>query len=145
MVTLAFYRGKGNWVNALIRLWTRGPYSHTEVITKSEGPNLHYCHSADRPDKGVRSKWRLLDVDEWDFVEVDADPVAVEQWYAERLHCGYDFLGLLGFVFRPETGDKNKYFCSEANAASIGINEAWRLDPNTLKPIIDNLSNFKRN
>jgi hypothetical protein len=144
MVTFAFYKGKGKLVNALIRLWTRGPYSHTEVITTQNG-SLSYCYSADRPDKGIRGKWRLLDAAEWDFVQVDADPVAVAQWYEDRIGCGYDFMGLLGFVWRPETGSKNKYFCSEANAASIGINEAWRLDPNTLKPIIDNLSNYTRN
>jgi hypothetical protein len=143
MVKIAFYRGKNRWYSGLIRWWTRGPYSHTEVIVRSNGES-HLCYSADLPDKGVRGKWRVLDVADWDIIEIDADPIAVEKWYLDREHCGYDILGLIGFVLRPVGQKQDKYFCSEANAASLGIKEAWRFDPNSFKPIIDHLSSYKR-
>mgnify|MGYP003575072148 CR=1 FL=1 len=143
MVTVAFYKGKGKWWNSLIRWWTRGPYSHTEVITEQYG-DRYLCHSSHLPDGGVRSKWRVLDASEWDFVDIDADSYAISKWYDERHGKKYDLLGLVGFVLRPEDGERDKYFCSEANAASLGIKQPWRFDPNTLKPVIDALSMYKR-
>jgi hypothetical protein len=144
MVTFAFFKGKGAIANALIRWWTHGPYSHTEVIVRSDPILGHLCYSSHLPDGGVRGKWRGLDPIEWDFVQVDADPMEVEQWYINRAGAKYDILGLLGFVLRRDGYDRNKYFCSEANAASIGIEEAWRLDPNGLKMIVDRLSTYRR-
>lgn len=144
MVKVAFYKGKGTWMNAIIRWWTRGPYSHTEVIL-SEVAGTYLCYSSHSPDGGIRGKWRRLHLDDWDIVEVDADPGVVEKWYLDRKGCKYDWWGLIGFAFRPDDYDRNKYFCSEANAASLGINQAWRLSPNGLKPIIDKLSKMKEN
>ena len=31
-IKLAFYKGKGNWKNKVIRWWTKSPYSHVELI-----------------------------------------------------------------------------------------------------------------
>ena len=32
MVKIAFYKGKGNWINKIIRWWTRSNYSHAELV-----------------------------------------------------------------------------------------------------------------
>jgi hypothetical protein len=147
MVTVAFYKGRGSaWDNFwadLIRWWTGGPYSHVEVITKTNAEGQSFCYSSVFKEKGIRGKWRDLAVGDWDFVDVDVDPLQVEAWFVAHAGAKYDLLGLLGFVFRREEYDHNKYFCSEAVADAIGLGEGWRYDPNALKPIVDFLSKYK--
>ena len=31
-IRLAFYKGKGDWVDKLVRWWTKSQYSHVEVV-----------------------------------------------------------------------------------------------------------------
>ena len=31
-ISVAFYKGKGNWKNRVIRWWTKSPYSHAELV-----------------------------------------------------------------------------------------------------------------
>jgi len=151
MVKIAFYKGNSStawnnfWANA-VRWWTGGPYSHTEVITKTDETGKHLCYSSTIKEHGVRGEWRVLPESDWDFVDVDSDPEAVTAWFEDKIKqgCKYDMLGLLGFLFKRQEFDKNKYFCSEAVADSIGIREGWRYDPNDLKPIVDLLSQYTR-
>lgn len=140
MIKVGFFKGKGSWWNFLIRWWTHGPYSHTEIITKEQGPVAKFCLSSHKPDGGVRGKWRNLKAEEWDFVELDFDADEVTKWYTDRQGSGYDLLGLMGLVFRRDDYDRNKYFCSEANLASLGFEQSWRFDPNTMKVVIDRLA-----
>ena len=32
VVKVAFYKGKGNWINKIIRWWTKSNYSHAELV-----------------------------------------------------------------------------------------------------------------
>ena len=104
------------------------------MFTSAGGISL--CASSSFIDGGVRMKWIILDPDHWDIIEIKADEDAVAKWFKQRLGKKYDLLGLLGFVWRRSDGDKNKYFCSEALAASIGFKQAWRFDPNTLYEVL---------
>jgi hypothetical protein len=153
MVKVAFYKGKPAtfWANVgdiLIRWWTGGPYSHAEIATQFKADGTALCHSSviTGTPNGVRSIWRDISVAyDWDVVELtDVDPAGVEAWFATHNGAKYDLLGLLGFVFKRGNYDKNKYFCSETVANSLGIAEGWRYDPNALKPIIDKLSTFNK-
>lgn len=151
MVKVAFYKGRSTaWNNFwadLIRWWTDGPYSHVEVITKTDDKGQVYSYSAVLKGDAVRGEWRSdMDATGWDFVELDIDPSYVEAWFDDKIKrgCKYDLLGLLGFVFRRNQYSKDKYFCSEAVADSIGLEEGWRYDPNALKPIVDLLSTYKK-
>lgn len=148
-VKVAFYKGRSTaWDNFwadLVRWWTNGPYSHTEIITRQEG-DQSYSHTSviGISSGGISSRWRKMEDADWDFVEVEADPEVVEGWFKRKDSAKYDLPGLLGFVFRRDDYSRDKYFCSEAVAASLGIKEAWRYDPNALKPIIDVLSTYHK-
>lgn len=152
MVKVAFFKGKPNGFfpaigDDLIRWWTDGPYSHAEIITQVNDKGEVYSHSAVLlgGTNGVRSIWRSdIVAPDWDVVELpNVDPASVEAWFTAHAGCKYDLLGLLGFVLRRNDYDKNKYFCSESVADSLGIAEGWRYDPNALKPIIDKLAEGK--
>lgn len=128
---LAFYKGRHRglpgWFDAAVRWWTRGPYSHVELVL-DDGT----CWSSSARDGGVRTKAIDLGSGNWDLVPVVQDAAAARAWFAAHAGAGYDYLGLFGFVWRRSYGAGSRWFCSEAVAAALGYRDAWRFDPNTL-------------
>lgn len=136
MIQIAFYKGTkpgfAGLFNRLVRWWTRGPYSHCEIIFNTSNDGQSHCASASNIDKGVRFKTMALAPEKWDFLSVDLDPRVVAKWFVDHDGAKYDVRGLFGFVWRRSEDDRGKYFCSEACAEALGLEEAWRFDPNTL-------------
>jgi hypothetical protein len=133
---VAFYKGRKRLFNRVVSWWTRGPYSHCElVIGRVGGNNLSVCWSASFLDGGVRCKQIDLSDGNWDMVPV-AMPIQVDamaiDWWQQHLGQPYDLRGMFGIAFRPLIQRRDKWFCSEAVAASLGIPDAWRFCPNTL-------------
>lgn len=128
---LAFYKAKrGGFTglfDAVVRWWTRGPYSHVELVL-DDGT----CWSASMRDGGVRAKVINVASGNWDLVEIDRDPAFAAAWFEAHEKRGYDYLGLFGFFWRPYYGASSRFFCSEAVAASLKFRDPWRFDPNTL-------------
>lgn len=134
---IAFYKGRSRFFNRAVAWWLRGPYSHCELILFTTGL-VATCASSSYMDGGVRVKRMVLDPDHWDIVTVttDADPSA---WLQAHQADRYDLLGLLGFVWRRQTGEQRKWFCSEAVAAMLGFPEPWRFDPMALWAALSSL------
>lgn len=140
-VKLAFYKGRRDLADRVISWWTRGPYSHVELVVCDPVTGLETSYSSSLPDGGVRKKSIDYKPERWDFVELplhDGDVVAV--WFEERMGAKYDILGIFGFILRPVAENKRKYFCSEAVGAALGFPNPWRLDPNTLYDVATYLS-----
>ena len=134
---IAFYKGRKHLFNILVSWWTRGPYSHTELVRETEpGSGVYHCLSSSFMDGGVRMKRMKLDPEHWDLIDVDGDWDSAVDWFQARIRCKYDVLGLVGFVFRRVPDVRDRYFCSEAVAAALGYPESWRLDPNTLHAVV---------
>lgn len=140
MVKIAFYKNKSHLFNKLVSWYTRGKYSHCEIIVGETQAGESVCYSSSFRDHGVRKKYIILDPNVWDVVTIDYDPKIAQDWFDQRIGYKYDVLGLVGFLFRRLDGEKRKYFCSEAVAESIGFSESWRFDPNTLKVTLDRIS-----
>jgi len=129
---MAFYKGthagiKG-WYNRLVRWWTRGQYSHVEVVF-SDG----ISGSASYLDGGVRYKRIEFDPDKWDFVELPSSLEPLARCYFDTHNgAGYDVMGNVRFLvgFLPDS--RPRKFCSEAAAEAIGIADGWRFEPNAL-------------
>ncbi len=128
----AFYKGTrpglAGVYNRLVRWWTRSPYSHVELILTGG-----WCGSASFMDGGV--KLRVIDFDpaRWDFIDLPAplEPAALA-WFDEHRDEKYDVLGNLHFIVRRVAHDQQRWFCSEAIAAALGMHDPWRYDPATL-------------
>ena len=135
---VAFYKGKDRIFNKLVSWWTRGLYSHTELVVEASN-GMYTCWSSSFLDGGIRCKMMPLPEDHWDLVEITnlvdntQDPL---DWFMRHLGCKYDVIGLIGFIFRRVADDKYKFFCSEAIGNAIGIKEAWRFDPNALAAVL---------
>jgi hypothetical protein len=120
-----------------VRWWTRGPYSHVELVF-SNGLSA----SASARDGGVRFKRIDFKPEHWDFVELKVDEEQgfdeeyARAFFEEREGLGYDYFGLFGFIWRPGSGVSRRWFCSEAVAAALGYRDPWRFCPNTLAAVI---------
>lgn len=133
MLYAAFYRGRHRVFDRAVQWWTRGPYSHCEIVLGSYVAGTHLCASASMMDSGVRVKAITLDPEKWVLVPLPgtAEP-QVQRWLRSHTGQPYDLAGLLGFLWRPQQGRSQRWFCSEACAAMLGLPDAWRYCPNTL-------------
>ena len=129
---LAFYKGREDLYDRLISWWTRGPYSHVELVI-----NENYCMSSSPKDGGIRFKHIDLRPDHWDLVELEGyDPAYAYNWFKEHEGRKYDILGILGFVYGPLRQDKKRFFCTEAIGHALKMKEPWRLDPNAMYAVV---------
>ena len=132
----AFFKGRHpGWrgiFGILIKHWMDGHYSHVE-LQFSDG----MCGSSLYRDDGVRLKQVDFDPAEWDFIDLpDAMEPAARQWFNAHLGKAYDFLGDMHFVIGTIAASRDKWFCSRAVADSLGLQEGWRYDPNSLFDIL---------
>ena len=137
MITLAFYKGKGNWLDRLIRWATRSPFSHVELISTSHPlrdengiPVEGRCLSASARDGGVRAAYIRFKPGNWQFV--DCPWVVVDPAEIIRLEVGhkYDYIGIvMSQILSLGRHSKKKWFCSEIVGHALSIHEAHRLSP----------------
>ena len=134
---LAFYKGKGNWMDKLIRLFTRGQYSHVELAIY-KGDWRFDCYSSSPRDGGVREKTMALNPMNWDFIPVDIEQAKIVDFYYETRGMKYDFLGAIGLVIPFLHQDKKKWFCSEWCANVLGLEKPSQYSPVKLSESIKN-------
>lgn len=133
---VAFYKGTrpglAGIYNRLVRWWTKGPYSHCELVF-TDGLSA----SASFMDGGVRFKYIEFDSERWDFVPVPAslEPDA-RRWFREHQGNAYDLRGNFHFLVSAVGDDSGKWFCNEAVGAALGISDAWRFDPNSFYAVM---------
>lgn len=109
---IAFYKGHGNWMDFLIRLKTRGMYSHTELIF-CDG----FSFSSSQWDGGTRFKKIKYDDFHWVLIEI---PLSNEEEKKIRKFCEqqnnkpYDWKAIiLAQIFNFYDQSAGKWFCSE--------------------------------
>lgn len=137
---MAFYKGRARLFDRLIQWWTRGSYSHCEVATHRSASGAAWCISSSYLDGGVRGKWIVLDPAKWDVIAIPIDSAYAHSWLAAHVGARYDWLGLLGFVWRPQTGALRRWFCSEVASHLLGLPQSWRFSPNDLAAIAHSLA-----
>jgi hypothetical protein len=132
---VAFYKDRTHFLDAAISWWTKGSYSHLELVFDQDGKTI--CASSSPRDGGVRTKEIELDPEHWDIIELKGyDESAAAEWFVNHDGAKYDFAGLFGFVLSPLPEDRSKYFCSEAVAYALGYKDAWRFSPNSLYAVL---------
>ena len=132
----AFYKGTKTGLagiyNRLVRWIDKGQFSHCELIF-SDGLSA----SASYMDGGVRFKQINFDPALWDFIDLPPEKeAAARQWFRDHLGQGYDLAGNIHFILGPVSDSKSKWFCSEAAAAALGMDDPWRYGPNGLATVL---------
>lgn len=111
-VKLAFYKARGNWMNFLIRLKTKGIYSHTELVF-SDGLSF----SSSQWDGGTRFVKIEYETEKWDFIELEVtreEEKKIRQFCEKHNHLPYDWFAIvLAQIFHFYANKPNKWFCSE--------------------------------
>ena len=148
---VAFFKGRGNWLDFCIRKITKSKYSHVEFVlaaTIEDGKFIRgACITSTPHENGVRLRSVQFDEGDWDFVEApnihDNTTLLSEaiHWYTTNKSAKYDWSGALGLAFKPVGQDKTRWFCSEAVAQILGFKDSWRYDPDTLYSTIEALNN----
>ena len=157
-IKVAFYKGKGDWKNKIIRWWTKSPYSHAELVLPDEvtwvsiSPLLTGKVSA-------RSFYQVENINEWDFLTFDLSwREPVRKYQIEQLHnfiektngAKYDWTGMvLSQIFPYLIKHRDRWYCSEwiAHALvkarivmwdSVNIYRTPNLSPGKLFDILKN-------
>ncbi|KAF0676722.1 hypothetical protein [Profundibacterium mesophilum] len=142
MISLAFYRAPGTLADRAVRLATRSPYSHVELVDDhvlGAGRRREaWAISASRRDGGVRMKKIMFEPDHWDVLPVlgwahqNAVPRAMRQ-----IGAGYDYFGIAAnFLLPLRRSAPRRWFCSELVADALGLQAAYTYAPGDLHRIV---------
>ncbi len=132
---IAFYKGN-DWLDKLIKLWTRGPYSHVELIMNDMWITSH-------PSVGIRSRKAPTDLENWDIITIEYDSCDMLQdtfvkYYNDQIGCKYDWKGIFfSQFFKIGYNQDDKWFCSEFVTKLLqvlSIYEVLDLQPNKIDP-----------
>lgn len=142
MVCLRYAAFKGtSLVSRIIRFWTRSEYSHIAYMT-ADG-ELIECFNH-RP---WSIRWGLVDppfkhhapgtpCEIWELPVDEAVALRVDEFMhmLAEAEAPYDWLAVLGFVFKWKKEENGKYFCSEGCAAPLCTELEWTLPPWRISP-----------
>jgi hypothetical protein len=133
---IAFFKGTKKGLagiyNRGVRFITKGKYSHCEIIF-SDGMSA----SSSFMDGGVRFKRIEYDLKNWDLVTIGNEHEAIaRKWFKTHEGEGYDLIGNLHFIFGFIGDDRHKWSCAESIAEALGVPDGWRVNPNSLYPLI---------
>lgn len=138
---VAFYRGKGTMADRIVRMATRSPFSHCELIRSDIRPkrgDTVECISASGRDNGVRIKTITLEAPKWDIYAVPWAPT--DAWDRAASHIGqpYELWSMvISQLFNFRRHNRKKWFCSELIAYALGLNMPHAKSPGDLLRDID--------
>lgn len=110
---LAFYKGKGNFYDAIIKLTTFSKYSHVELVIDG------VCYTSSPRDGGVRSKVIDLNSGNWDVFPIDGDKIYAVEFFEKNIGKPYDWLGAIKSILPFFPNHQNKFYCSEVVAIAL--------------------------
>jgi hypothetical protein len=136
VITLAFYKGVGDYRDWVVRKATRSIYSHVELVTTPDTQTVpSLCISASKRD-GNRVRSKVIDFrehpDHWDFLVVDHPRREVIERVREHEGRPYDAIGAVLTVTPIVTSRPGKWFCSELIGYALGLPQPHTLTPGKL-------------
>lgn len=122
-VRVVFRKHAPGALAALIRLWTRSPYSHCEIVF-TDGSWFSSDPTGTRHTRFLVPGPAINPAD-YDTVAVpmtDADESRMREWCVGEAGCAYDWLGiffsqLINFGWHT----RNRYFCGEVCTAALQV------------------------
>ena len=143
-IKVAFYKGKGNFINGIVRWWTKSVYSHAEIMLPD---GITWIGISPFLKSKVASRKKIIiDYSEWDFVDINVNQEQLDivmEFFEYTEGHGYDWIGMLLSQFLPcKIKHKKRWYCSEwiAYALRIACVIDWRIikiyDRKDLSPAI---------
>lgn len=141
MLTLAFYVGRGNLFDRVIRWATRSNVSHVEILTVlpeivDGGGFVATVLGSSSRDGGVREVEIEWHPENWQVIEVPWAPADALQKARSEIGAGYDWVGiLLSQMLALRRGSRERWYCSELVIHLIGPPGA-QLSPGELRDLL---------
>ena len=144
IIKVAFYKGRGEWTNKVVRWWTKSNYSHAELIMPDGQTWIGIS-----PFKGSilcsKEKKHYSNL-EWDTIDLEITEEqlhVINEFYESTKGSSYDWVGMLLSQCQPyHIKQKERWYCSEwiAYALRISCVIDWRLikiyDRADLSPVV---------
>jgi len=137
MTKVAFYKGRGGFLDWAIRTGTRSTYSHVEVVgTTGRGFSSSFM------DGGVRIKEIDFDDGNWEVVDVPwANQEMSEKLVAHEVGKKYDFKGVfLSQMLSLNRAQSGRWFCSEIVAYALGLPAPHLQSPGSLYQTVKHMN-----
>ena len=132
-IRIAFYKGQGNFLNKIVRWWTKSIYSHAELVLPDRITWLGI--SPFLKSKVASRKKFIIEYSDWDFVTLQVTQEQVDiimEFFEDTEGQGYDWVGMLLSQFLPwRIKHRKRWYCSEWIAYALRI--ACVLDWRTIK------------
>lgn len=129
MIKVAFFKGKGDWTDKLVRLLSRSRYSHCEVVIDSK------WYSSFAPDGGLRvTESKRGSLEDWDYLVIPDKDNSIRnktiEVYLSNRNARYSYLGaFFGGLLKLPIKRKNTLFCSEFVAMCFSFKHPYRYTP----------------
>ncbi len=122
---LLFTRSNG-FVSRIIRWVTWHNWSH---VALTDGTTVWECaHRVGCVQLPYQNWISQHSGDEVFEVEIEVDEVAVKGRADSRVGAAYDYLGLLGYLFRHDTDSSSRLSCSEYLSWVLNYQHQWFID-----------------
>ena len=122
-IKVAFYKGKGDFLNGVVRWWTKSVYSHAELVLPDG-----YTWIGISPFLKSRVSSRkkiIIDYSEWDFITLNVTEEQaniIMEFFEDTEGQRYDWIGMLLSQFLPcKIKHKKRWYCSEWIAYALRI------------------------
>lgn len=129
---LALYKAPGTFYDKLVRVATASRYSHCELVIDG------ICYSSSPRDGGVRSKRIQLGRDAWEMIPVYGNSCLAMEWFAQHEGAAYDLFGAIRTVVPFSWNSASRWFCSEACAAMLQLENPGTYTPASLAQRLSN-------
>lgn len=117
-IAIAFYKGKGKFIDKLIRWATGSMISHSAIVMRG------VCFEADAwKGKVVKRPWEYNPAN-WELVTCTVtNPDEIWKFCVSTVGDRYDYLGAVGVVFPHRPQVSRKWYCSEHVATALGFQQ----------------------
>ena len=130
-IRIAFYKGQGNFLNKIVRWWTKSIYSHAELVLPDRITWLGI--SPFLKSKVASRKKFIIEYSDWDFVTLQVTQEQVDiimEFFEDTENHRYDWVGMLLSQFLPcKIKHRARWYCSDwiAYALRISCVFDWRI------------------
>lgn len=129
-IQIAFFKGKGSYVNSVVRWWTNSVYSHAEIVLPDGYTWIGISpYLKSKVDERKKISFEYKD---WDFIDIkitEDQYNIIMEFYEDTKGQGYDWVGMLLSQFLPcKIKHKRRWYCSEwiSYALRIACIIDWR-------------------
>jgi len=123
---LAFYKAfnpKATLLDSLIGSFSKGCYSHVEIVIDYNKDGRSFCIGSSARDGGVRKKHIFLKDEQWEVIQLNfltnEQIMKIHMALNKYLGYKYDILGALTSIFGIKVDIQNRVFCSELVALTV--------------------------